>query len=707
MANTILLKRSSVPGKIPSSTDLAPGELAINTADEKLYFKNSAGDVVEYKTTEHIQDIVGAMTSGNTESGITVSYQDLDGTIDFELTQTGVTAGTYGSSTSVPILTVDSQGRITVADSATLTTSNIVEGTNLYYTNSRATDDARAAVSASGDLAYNPTTGRFSVTTYKTTDFDTDFASKSTTDLTEGTNLYYTDGRVRAAISGGTGVTYNASTGQFSIGQPVATTSNVTFNDVTVNGSLHSDDITAATMTASGDVVIQGNLTINGTTTTINAETLNLADNLILLNSNETGTPTQNAGIEIERGTSQNKSLYWDETNDRWSVGSDSFAAGSIVATTVTGNLTGDVTGNASTASTLKTARTIALTGDVTGSVSFNGGSNVSITTAVANDSHSHDGRYYTETEADSRFVNVTGDTLTGALVLAADPVTNLQAATKQYVDSQVSSGTVASANQLTTARTIALGGDLSGSATFDGSANVTITATVADDSHNHTIANVDGLQTALDSKLDSSSYTAADVLAKLLTVDGAGSGLDADTLDGLNSAAFLRSNAADTHSGTITPATNNTINLGSSTLRYNTVFATTFNGTSTTAQYADLAECYEADAEYAPGTVLFFGGEKEVTSQGGDNDHRVAGVVSTNPAHVMNSALDAEHVAVVALRGRVPCRVTGSVRKGDLMVSAGNGIARAETSPAAGAIIGKALQDFDGTDGIVEIVVG
>jgi hypothetical protein len=365
------------------------------------------------------------------------------------------------------------------------------------------------------------------------------------------------------------------------------------------------------------------------------------------------------------------------------------------------------VTGNASTASTLKTARTIALTGDVTGSVSFNGGSNVSITTAVANDSHSHDGRYYTETEADSRFVNVTGDTLTGALVLAADPVTNLQAATKQYVDSQVSSGTVASANQLTTARTIALGGDLSGSATFDGSANVTITATVADDSHNHTIANVDGLQTALDSKLDSSSYTAADVLAKLLTVDGAGSGLDADTLDGLNSAAFLRSNAADTHSGTITPATNNTINLGSSTLRYNTVFATTFNGTSTTAQYADLAECYEADAEYAPGTVLFFGGEKEVTSQGGDNDHRVAGVVSTNPAHVMNSALDAEHVAVVALRGRVPCRVTGSVRKGDLMVSAGNGIARAETSPAAGAIIGKALQDFDGTDGIVEIVVG
>lgn len=97
----------------------------------------------------------------------------------------------------------------------------------------------------------------------------------------------------------------------------------------------------------------------------------------------------------------------------------------------------------------------------------------------------------------------------------------------------------VLSATKLATARTIALSGDVTGSVNFDGSADIAITATVVDDSHNHVMANVDGLQTALDAKLPSSSYTAADVLTKIKTVDGSGSGLDADTLDGLQASAF------------------------------------------------------------------------------------------------------------------------------------------------------------------------
>ena len=136
------------------------------------------------------------------------------------------------------------------------------------------------------------------------------------------------------------------------------------------------------------------------------------------------------------------------------------------------------------------------------------------------------------------------------------------------------------------------------------------------------------------------------------------------------------------------------------------TVTGTSFVGIATSAQYADLAEKYTADAEYAPGTVVSFGGDAEVTAST-DADTRVAGVVSTNPAFTMNNELVAAHVVTVAFTGRVPCRVAGTVRKGDLMVSAGNGLARAEANPAPGTIIGKALANHDGAEGTIEVVVG
>lgn len=111
-------------------------------------------------------------------------------------------------------------------------------------------------------------------------------------------------------------------------------------------------------------------------------------------------------------------------------------------------------------------------------------------------------------------------------------------------------SGNAATATALATARTISLGGDLSGSASFDGSANITITATVADDSHAHVIANVDGLQTALDSKLNSSSYTAADVRAKVEAATDSNVFTDADhsKLNGI--AAGAEVNAVDSVAG-------------------------------------------------------------------------------------------------------------------------------------------------------------
>jgi len=148
--------------------------------------------------------------------------------------------------------------------------------------------------------------------------------------------------------------------------------------------------------------------------------------------------------------------------------------------------------------------------------------------------------------------------------------------------------------------------------------------------------------------------------------------------------------------------ASNAVGNIGSSSTYFNRLFAQ-----ATTALYADLAENYVSDADYVPGTVLDFGGEHEVTISTVDSSKRVAGVVSTNPAHLMNAGVTGEHVVTVALIGRVPVKVTGTVRKGDTMVSAGDGLARADADPRVGTVIGKALEDFDGDEGTIEIVIG
>lgn len=153
-------------------------------------------------------------------------------------------------------------------------------------------------------------------------------------------------------------------------------------------------------------------------------------------------------------------------------------------------------------------------------------------------------------------------------------------------------------------------------------------------------------------------------------------------------------------------PEENNVTDLGLTTKKWKTVYASTFDGTATSARYADLAENYLADSFYEPGTVLEFGGSKEVTIAE-DETRRVAGVVSTNPAHLMNSKLQGDHVVAVALQGRVPCKVRGKIRKGDMLVSGGNGYARPTQDPKIGMIIGKSLEDFDGTEGIIEVVVG
>jgi hypothetical protein len=131
----------------------------------------------------------------------------------------------------------------------------------------------------------------------------------------------------------------------------------------------------------------------------------------------------------------------------------------------------------------------------------------------------------------------------------------------------------------------------------------------------------------------------------------------------------------------------------------------------ATQANYADLAEMYESDSAYEPGTVLEFGGEKEVTISNTVMSTRVAGVVSTNPAYLMNSHCEGEHVVAIALQGRVPVKIQGSVTKGDMLVSAPNGYAQSCNAPCVGSVIGKSLENFTATDGnqtaVIQAVVG
>ena len=138
-------------------------------------------------------------------------------------------------------------------------------------------------------------------------------------------------------------------------------------------------------------------------------------------------------------------------------------------------------------------------------------------------------------------------------------------------------------------------------------------------------------------------------------------------------------------------------------------VTATYFTGTATQALYADLAEKYVADSQYDPGTVMTIGGPKEVTSSNSYMDPTVAGIVSTNPAFLMNKDLVAENVVDLALTGRVPCKVHGKIQRGDMIVS-GNiaGAGTSCTAPNFGTVVGKALESYDSeTVGTIEVIVG
>jgi hypothetical protein len=329
---------------------------------------------------------------------------------------------------------------------------------------------------------------------------------------------------------------------------------------------------------------------------------------------------------------------------------------------------------------------------------------------------------------ANLNYVNTSGDTMVGTLVTRKlEPSANLTYDIgengKRYVNVYGNRfwGTATTAESLNASITIELSGDVTGSASFNGSSGINISTTVAansvalgtDTTGDYVASMTAGNGITVGTATGEGSTPVITNTGVLSAVAGTGVSVSAGTGDVTFSIGqAVGTGNSPTFAGITLPSitkngTDGTGDIGQTGNRFGTVWATTFSGQSTTAKYADLAEKYLPDAHYEAGTVMVFGGSKEVTIATEYMDRRIAGVVSTDPAYMMNSELDGG--VYIALTGRVPCKVVGTIKKGDMLVASGApGVATAEKNPALGSVIGKALEDYNGqTIGVIEVVVG
>jgi len=294
MATKILLKKSVTSGASPLTSDLDQGELAINLVDRKIYTKNSANAI-----TEITGAYVDAVAPANPVEG-DLWYDSANNLLKAYNGSTFETSGytTVGSLEDVTLTTITSGDHLTWNGTA--------------FVNSNFEADVEGLLTATntgtghGELTYAN-----GVYTYDKVTSAEVRADISVTDAGGDGSLAYDNGtgvitytgpsaaEVRAHHTGGTGVTITS--GEIAIGQPVGTTDDVTFNDV----------------------IVDGNLTVNGTTTAVNSNEVNIGDAIILLNADETNAASVPAGIEIERGTDANVSFVWNENDDKWDLNNE------------------------------------------------------------------------------------------------------------------------------------------------------------------------------------------------------------------------------------------------------------------------------------------------------------------------------------------------------------------------------------------------
>jgi len=250
-------------GEVGTKPDRAWQLVGLNTS--------AATNTADIVTFYNAQDLI----SNNTETNITANWDADNQNFDFSLNNTAVTAGSYGSSTSIPVITIDAQGRITASTTASVSSTFPLAADTGSSENVSLLSDTLKILGTSNEISTAvSSSGNNKIITLSLPD-----------DVTIGDDLTVTD---------------TLSTGGLA-----------TLHSATVTNNLN----------VGGNAVITGNLTVSGATVTIEASTLSTTDNIIVLNSDVTGSPTEPGGIEIERGSATNALLQWNETGDYWEAG--------------------------------------------------------------------------------------------------------------------------------------------------------------------------------------------------------------------------------------------------------------------------------------------------------------------------------------------------------------------------------------------------
>ena len=490
----------------------------------------------------------------------------------------------------------------------------------------------------------------------------------------------------------------NSLGGSFSVTGSASGQSTGTFGNIIANSGVASSSTSTGALQVTGgagisgavniggDLTVTGGLTVNGTTTNINTTNLVVEDKNIIIADVTTPTDTtaDGGGITVKGAT--DKTFNWVNATAAWTSSEDlNLLTGKQYEIAGTSVLTATTLGSAVVNSSLTSLGTI--------------------TTLVATNSR-------TTTAVDTNFSTANAvisggslnNTTVGATTHTTGRFTTVTATT-------VNAGTIGNSGAtLTGTLSTAAQTSVTSLGTFTG---LTLSGTITGKTNTGGVVSVSNDTGALSVRGDAGN--AASISFHRPSLYAINMGLDTDNvfkIGGwsatancfqLTGAGALTLLSGITTSGSIVPSANLTYNLGSTTAWWNNVY-----GVSVQAKYADLAEHYESDVEYPASTVVVFGGNKEITVTTQDHDPRVAGIISTNPAYLMNAANPG---IPVALQGRVPCRVQGPVAKGDVLVTSTTpGVAQKidNSKFLPGCVVGKALESIN-TNNIqtIEVVVG